>query len=618
VYRHFFNGGTFYVNPAAPAWNPTAPTNNLPAARFAALAAGVRQGIVGESARWGDQLRTTPYTRDEHWQTAVNSMLANYFSARSAAVLEIFRNAGLYPRVDAPLFNHPGGSVNPGFNLTMSSPVGTIYYTTNGTDPRTPIEIEELNRSTLVMSNTLRKVFVPSTTNGGSTLGALWRTNGFNDSGWTSGQRGIGFDTAPDYLPFIGINVDAAMRNQNNTVFIRVPFNIATTNELNYLVLRMRFDDGFAAFLNGQLVASANAPTPLAWDSFATAGNADAAAVQFRDFDVSAFVGALRPGENILAIQGLNASLASSDFLIDTELIVAQRRIVGGLPTALVYSGHIPLSDRHLIRARVLNGAEWSALHEASFIVGTPELVISELHYHPGDPSAAEIAAGFTNQNDFEFVELYNPGNATFDLRGVHFADGIVFDFATSSITNLAPGARVLVVQNRAAFEQRYGVGLPIAGEFGGRLSNTGERLAVADADDNIIFEITYGTTAPWPTAPDGSGPSLELRDLAGDRSAPDHWQSSALSGGSPGLPVSVEPASISGLAREGNQLRLSIAAQAGRIYHIFTKESLEGDVVWRHQRMVGAPASDGSIDILLEMPADIPVRFFKAVVALP
>ena len=291
VYRHFFNGGAFHVNPAAPARNPAAPTNNHPAARFAVLAENVRAGTVGESARWGDQLRPAPYTRDEHWQPAVNGMLANYFPARSAAVLEIFRNAGLYPRVDPPLFNHPGGTVNPGFNLVMSSPLGTIYYTTNGTDPRTPVEIEELNRSTPVTTNTLRKVFVPSLANGGSALGALWRTNGFNDSGWTSGPGGIGYDTAPDYLPFIGINVDATMRNQNGSAFIRIPFTVATTNQLNHLMLRVRFDDGFAAFLNGQLIASANAPTTLAWNSLATAGNSDTAAVQFREFDVSDYVG---------------------------------------------------------------------------------------------------------------------------------------------------------------------------------------------------------------------------------------------------------------------------------------------------------------------------------------
>ena len=618
VYRHFYHGGAFYVNPVAPAWNPANPTNNVPAARFSALADTVRDGIVGESARWGDQLRTTPYTRDEHWQVTVNSMLANYFPARSAAVLEIFRNAGLYPRTEPPEFNHPGGSVNPGFSLVMSAAQGTIYYTTNGSDPRTPVEIEELNRSTPVTSNTVRKVFVPSTSNGGSALGTLWQTNGFNDSGWTTGQRGIGYDTAPDYLPYIGINVDATMRNQNGSAYIRIPFNLASTNQLNFMMLRMRFDDGFAAFLNGQPIASANAPAALQWDSFATAGNADSAAVQFRDFDVSAYVAALRPGENVLAIQGLNVSLGSSDFLIDAELAVAQRQIVGGLPTALVYRGPIPLVDRVLIKARVLNGAEWSALHEASYIVGTPELVISEFNYHPANPSPEEIAAGFTDGNAFEFVELYNPGNATFDLNGVRFVAGIDFDFTTSAITQLPPGGRLLVVQNSAAFEFRYGVGLPVAGEYIGRLSNSGERVALEDANDNVIFEITYGTAAPWSALADGSGPALELFNFSGDRSAPDHWRSTAAIGGSPGLPVSVEAATLSGLVREGTQLRLSIAAEAGRVYHVFATGSLADDGVWRHERMLGPVSSDGDIDVLLEMPTGVPARFFKAVAAVP
>jgi hypothetical protein len=288
------------------------------------------------------------------------------------------------------------------------------------------------------------------------------------------------------------------------------------------------------------------------------------------------------------------------------------------VPTALIYSGPIPLRDRHLFKARVLNGAEWSALHEASFVVGTPELVISELHYHPANPTAEELAAGFLDENAFEFVELYNPGTATFDLTGIHFVDGIDFNFTTSAITQLAPRAHVLLVQNRVAFEHRYGVGLPIAGEYTGRLSNAGERVAIADAAENIIFEITYATVAPWPAVADGSGPSLELHNFSGDRGAPDHWRSSTTSGGSPGLPVSVEAASVSGLVREGNQLRLSIAAMAGRTYHVYATESLMGNAIWRHERMVGPVVSNGDTDIILEMPAGIPVRFFKTLAALP
>jgi hypothetical protein len=613
VYRHFFNGGAFYVNPAAPAWNSASPTNNRPAARFAALANQVRQGVVGESARWGDQLRTTPYTRDEHWQATVNSMLTNYFPLDPPLCSNILRNAGLYPRTDAPAFNQNGGSVTQGFNLVMTSPLGTIYYTTNGTDPRTAVQIEELNRSVLVSTNTLRKVLVPSVANGGSTLGTTWRDNiSFSDSTWASGTSGVGFDTAPDYLPYIGINVQSGMLNVNGSVFIRVPFNLAATNQLNYLVLRVRFDDGFAAYLNG--------PT----DRFSECAhdtrvelNRQRGKCRYRRRNISRL--RREPVRRRVAIRPkpsghsrVERRTTSSDFLIDAELIVSQRRIVGGLPTAPIYSGPVPLSDRTLIKARVLNGAEWSALHEASFVVGTPDLVISELHYHPADPSAEEIAAGFTDQNAFEFVELYNPGTATYDLNGVRFTDGIDFDFTTSAITNLAPGARLLVVQNRAAFELRYGIGLPIAGEYTGRLSNAGERVKLVDVAGNTILEMTYGSGDPWPAQPDGGGPSLELHNFSGDRSAPDHWGTSQAIGGSPGLSVSLEAVSISTFVRAGNQLRLSMRVEAGRTYHVFGANSLGDNAAWRHERSVGPVTEPGTMEIVLDLPSTIPARFFK------
>jgi hypothetical protein len=616
IHRHFFNGGVFHVNPAAPAWDPANPTNNLPAARFAALADTIRRGVVGESARWGDQLRTSPYTRDEHWQTAVANMLANYFPARSASALDIFRNAGLYPRTEPPEFNHPGGSVSPGFELVMTSPLGTIYYTTDGTDPRTPVEIEELNRSTPITTASVKRVLVPSASNGGSALGTQWHAQGFADSSWTSGQGGIGYDTAPDYLPYIGINVDATMRNQNGSIFIRIPFNLATTNQLNHMVLRMRFDDGFAAFLNGQPLASANAPASLQWNSFSTANVSDAAAVQFREFDVSAFIGSLRAGDNLLAIQGLNGSLGSSDFLIDAELVVSERRIVGGQPTAPAYEGPILIADRAVIKARVLNGGEWSALREATFFVGIPELIISELHYHPADPSAEEHAVGFTNANMFEFVEIFNPGMSTFHLDGVHFTKGIDFNFSGSPFTAIAPGARLLVVQNRAAFEHRYGFGLQIAGTYGGRLANDGEMVTLADRDGNVLFEITYGTTTPWPKSPDGDGPSLELFDLSEDRTAPDHWRASLTTGGSPGISDSPESAPVAGSVEEGGQFRLSITTSAGRSYHVYSTDSLGDGAIWRHESVIGPVLSSGVLDLVLEVSPGSARRFFKAITA--
>ena len=174
------------------------------------------------------------------------------------------------------------------------------------------------------------------------------------------------------------------------------------------------------------------------------------------------------------------------------------------------------------------------------------------------------------------------------------------------------------MVPNRAAFEYRYGTGWPIAGEYTGRLSNAGERVALAEANENIIFAITYGTTDQWPFAADGFGPSLELHDLSGDRTAADHWQQSSANGGSPGLSLFLEPASVSLFVREGDKLRLNIPGKAGRTYYIFSKESLDRNETWRIETKINALSTDGLIEILLDIPSNIPIRYFKPVAALP
>jgi len=190
--------------------------------------------------------------------------------------------------------------------------------------------------------------------------------------------------------------------------------------------------------------------------------------------------------------------------------------------------------------------SRWSEPHE--FLTTAPDitayrdaLVVSELHYHPLPPSTpAELGASFEDE-DFEFIELMNVGAATLDLAGVRIADAVRFDFTDSAVTSLAPGERVLVVKNSAAFEARYGYGRPVAGEYSGKFSNGGElvRLSFGDGDTegNLIRSFTYDDAAPWPVAADGGGPGMVLKapwDL------PDHqiganWRSSHVTGGQPG-----------------------------------------------------------------------------------
>lgn len=138
VQRHFFHGGVFYVDPNHPVWDPANPGRNQPANRFMLRAQQIEQALIAESARWGDYALGgwEIYTLDDHWIPNRDWMLNTFFAQRSALVMQQLRNAGLYPAIDAPAFSQHGGPVGAGFQLAMSAPVGAIYYTVDGSDPR--------------------------------------------------------------------------------------------------------------------------------------------------------------------------------------------------------------------------------------------------------------------------------------------------------------------------------------------------------------------------------------------------------------------------------------------------------------------------------------------------
>ena len=170
---------------------------------------------------------------------------------------------------------------------------------------------------------------------------------------------------------------------------------------------------------------------------------------------------------------------------------------------------------------------------------GVTNLVVSEMMFHPTDPTAAEIGAGFIDGDLFEYLELENIGPVTVDLGEAMFTKGINFDFSTGSISQLAPGGRVLIVRNQAAFELRHGAGLPVAGEFQNEtgLANGGERLRLAGINETTIRDFSYNDKHPWPEDADGNGHSLVL---VAPGSNPDHgeagnWRLSSLPGGNAG-----------------------------------------------------------------------------------
>jgi hypothetical protein len=121
-------------------------------------------------------------------------------------------------------------------------------------------------------------------------------------------------------------------------------------------------------------------------------------------------------------------------------------------------------------------------------------VVVNEILYHP--------AAG-----EAEWIELYNRGDDPVDLSGWQLVDAVGYAFPSG--TRLDPGG-YLVVR-----------------DFAGRLDNSSDHVVLLDAAGNVADEVRYFDDGAWPSAADGGGSSLELRDPRADNALPGAWAAS-------------------------------------------------------------------------------------------
>jgi hypothetical protein len=205
------------------------------------------------------------------------------------------------------------------------------------------------------------------------------------------------------------------------------------------------------------------------------------------------------------------------------------------LVTIPIGVGANPLEFRAYNRQGLEVGSDSITVTNTSAIdlASASNTVISELHYNPADPTQDETVAGHDDSDLFEFIEILNINETTqIDLSGTSFTDGVEFTFTQG--TTLAPGERIIIVSNQAAFEFRYGPELTtIAGEYSGQLRNSGEQVRLEASDTSTIADFTYGDGNPWPESSDGDGYSLVY--TGADPNLPLNWRTSLAAGGSPG-----------------------------------------------------------------------------------
>jgi hypothetical protein len=512
--KHFFNDGM--LTPARVQADFTEWTDRL------------ERVIIPECARWTVEgsvesgINYTPNT----FQQSVDWIKYDWGNVRTNTVIQQLRNDGIFPSIDAPTFSRHGGKITPTEPVSMTAPAGTIWYTIDGEDPRNFSGGGGSTTTTVLVDEEAAKtVLIPTETDPGDDT---WRSDyGFDDDTWISGNGGVGYDydRGSGYNSYIDIDVKTPMDEVNTTCYIRISFTFAgDPGDFNYMTLKMRYDDGFIAYLNGTKVEEINFSGEPEWNS--EANTYREATAEFDNFDISAHLGDLQTGNNLLAIHGLNDALTSSDFLMCIELEAGENAPDDVSDSAIEYTGPINLTESTCLKARALSGGTWSALNEAVFAVGpvVENLRITEIMYNPQDLNA-------------EYIELKNIGVDTINLALVNFTNGIEFTFP---FQELAAGDYVLVAENPTALAAAAPLippGVQILGPYTGRLDDGGEEIELVDAIGRTIHEFDYKDG--WYEITDGEGFSLTIKDpTSGDPTSWDEksgWRPSAAIGGSPG-----------------------------------------------------------------------------------
>ncbi len=149
-----------------------------------------------------------------------------------------------------------------------------------------------------------------------------------------------------------------------------------------------------------------------------------------------------------------------------------------------------------------------------------PQLVISEIMYNP------------LEGNGYEWIEIVNASDEQISLAGIYFSEGI--DFAFTDTQTIDAGEYLVLASNKVWVGGKYEI--PVAGEFTGKLDNSGELLMLKDSLGNTINAIKYNDKAPWPDLTGNDFRSIELVDITTDNAVAENWVVSGLDDGTPGF----------------------------------------------------------------------------------
>ncbi|MDF7797979.1 lamin tail domain-containing protein [Pontiellaceae bacterium B1224] len=383
IYKNFFNDGAMTHAPCS--------------ARLLARMDETRDSFLAECARWGRS-----YTS---WEADADAAYNTYFNHQADDMVAKWRTEGYFPSFDPPTFSQYGGAVLDGYQPTLSSSAGTIYYTLDGTDPRLPGG--GISPAALVWSAgavTVTEDITITTrvrTSGGSwsalaeprfllgsrqtpVTGELLITEiNYNPDGSDSYEFIEIWNSGTNLLDMSGVSVSNAVR------YVFPEYTTLYPGE--FIVVA----EDLAAFADRYQ----NATSPWYWDGVIASGE---------------WVGALSDGGETVALCAADGStLSSVSYRSDGDW--PERPDGGGSSLELESPASVP-SEESAQSVYLADGRNWTAssLYHGSpgrFDLGTGAIVINEVLAH--------------TDATVDWIEFYNAGSGSADLSNMAITDAL-------------------------------------------------------------------------------------------------------------------------------------------------------------------------------------------------
>lgn len=185
---------------------------------------------------------------------------------------------------------------------------------------------------------------------------------------------------------------------------------------------------------------------------------------------------------------------------------------------AVLYNGAfaLPLGQFNIV-ARPYTTNNWGPKSAKHINVEDPragKFVISGINYNP------------TPDENAEFILITNSGNADLDVSGYSIENAVIYTFPQNSV--IAQGETIMLAKDISLI-----VGFDAYAKYqwaSGSLKNSSEPITFRDTAANIVDDVTYSDSTPWPIEADGNGYYLSLISSELDNALAESWETVLLS----------------------------------------------------------------------------------------